>query len=55
VIEYSITFELVTGKQVTLDLKLPATGDLYEVLNSQWVGTTEERVNMNHVTHYFVN
>ncbi|WP_282900455.1 hypothetical protein [Bacillus altitudinis] len=54
-INYTITFELVTGKEVTLNIIVGSNTDLYDVLNTQWVGTTDEKVNMNHVTHYIVN
>ncbi|MCL7873821.1 MULTISPECIES: hypothetical protein [Bacillus] len=51
---FTITFELVTGKEVSMSFTLQSTRDLYDVLNEQWVGTTEEKVNMNHVTHYVI-
>ncbi|WP_186312742.1 hypothetical protein [Bacillus pumilus] len=53
---YTITFELVTGTKVSLELRLTSTSDLYEVLNTKdkWVGTPYEKVNMRHVTHYVI-
>lgn len=54
---YTITFELVTGTKVSIDLQLSSTSELYDVLNTkdQWVGTPYKKVNMSHVTHYVIN
>ncbi|MED1533930.1 hypothetical protein P4U47_18580 [Bacillus altitudinis] len=54
---YTITFELVTGTKVSIELKLSSTSELYEVLNTkeQWIGTPYKKVNMSHVTHYVID
>ncbi|MGG0619251.1 hypothetical protein ABE007_15505 [Bacillus altitudinis] len=54
-ITFTIKFELVTGKQVLMNLVAASKSDLDDELNQQWVGTTDEKVNMNHVIHYVVN
>ncbi|WP_161796778.1 hypothetical protein [Bacillus altitudinis] len=54
---YTITFELVTGTKVSIQLQLSSTRELYEVLNTedQWVGTPYKQINMRHVTHYVID
>lgn len=54
--EFFIKFELITGSIVEINFPVETQRELYDLLNAdkQWIGTGNEKVNMNHVTHYVV-